>query len=252
MNSFTPPTEYRNQFSPLVHRHQTLQPRDDPAPDCPRQCDPLDYSTVLQLPNSNSSNIFGHGGYHDGGQRMGAAFASNSLSMSLPDPMQLDDWGAVAQPSGSNDSSHNRRSSLSSTLDAMTSHSSSPVSRFASQASNSHLAISDFPSDRFAASRHDEKNATRTGPQFQLSRSLKPYSPLTKIGSTLPEMAYPVTIPGPDKGMRVDRNYWNAPDFSADYGRSYPASAASSIAGDSPPTPTVGEADQFEARRNST
>jgi len=69
------------------------------------------------------------------------------------------------------------------------------------------------------------------------------------MDNAMPDMAYPVTISGPRSKPRIDRGLLPAPDFPNGPGRSHPASVASSIAGDSPATPTVGESDSLNRRR---
>lgn len=65
----------------------------------------------------------------------------------------------------------------------------------------------------------------------------------------MPEMAYPVAISGPTSKLRLDRALLPAPEFAGGPNRSYPASVASSVAGDSPATPTIGESEHPDRRR---
>ncbi|KAF5597504.1 26S proteasome subunit RPN4 [Fusarium pseudocircinatum] len=162
-----------------------------------------------------------------------------ALSQQLPtDLMQPETWGALSQqthrlPRGG---THQRESSLSS----LGSSTAGPASPFNHNTSNPHIAITDT---------NDQGNPS----YYHLAKSMAPYAGYQTCGgleqNAMPEMAYPITLSGPSSKPRLDRTLMQAPDFSGGSSRSHPASVASSIAGDSPATPTVGEADNSERRR---
>jgi hypothetical protein len=84
---------------------------------------------------------------------------------------------------------------------------------------------------------------------YQLAKSMGSYPGYQNLDQSMPELAYPVTIPGPNNKPRADRGLLPAPDFANSSSRSHPASVASSIAGDSPATPTVGDAEMDRRRK---
>lgn len=162
-----------------------------------------------------------------------------ALSQQLPTHlMQGETWGGLAQqtPRPSR-GAHQRESSLSS----LGSSTAGPASPFNSHTSNPYIAVTDA---------NDQSNQTS---HYQLSKSLTPFTGYQACGGmeqqAMPEMAYPITLPGPSSKPRMDRGLMQAPDFSGGSTRSHPASVASSIAGDSPATPTVGEAETADRRR---
>ncbi|KAM5348519.1 hypothetical protein ACJ41O_008343 [Fusarium nematophilum] len=164
----------------------------------------------------------------------------SALSQQLPaDLMQPEVWGALAQQTPRlSRATHNRESSLSS----LGSSTVGPASPFSHNTSNPQIAITDAT--------HDQSGSNPS--YYQLAKTMAPYSGYQSCGGmehALPEMAYPITLSGPSGRPRIDRTLMHAPDFSAGLTRSHPASVASSIAGDSPATPTVGESEHSERRR---
>ncbi|KAM0420689.1 hypothetical protein ACHAPT_011471 [Fusarium lateritium] len=161
-----------------------------------------------------------------------------ALSQQFPaDLMQPDAWGAIAhQTPRFSRAAHQRESSLSS----LGSSTAGPASPFTHNTSNPQIAITDV---------HDQSGANSS--YYQLAKSMAPYSGYQSCGGmehAMPELAYPITLAGPSSKPRMDRGLMHAPDFSGST-RSHPASVASSIAGDSPATPTVGETEHSERRR---
>jgi hypothetical protein len=138
---------------------------------------------------------------------------------------------------------HQRESSLSSL------GSTGPTSPFNPNTSNPHIAITDSAGDDLAEMHaHDAVNG-QAGSYYQLSKVNGPYTGYHNLDQTLPEMAYPLAISGPPHAKpRLDRNnLLPAPDLSTG-SLSRPASVASSIGGDSPATPTVGNDEPIEKR----
>ncbi|KAM0554649.1 hypothetical protein ACHAPJ_006718 [Fusarium lateritium] len=161
-----------------------------------------------------------------------------ALSQQLPtDLMHPDTWGPLAQQTPRfARGNHQRESSLSS----LGSSTAGPASPFNHNTSNPQIAITDA---------NDQSNPS----YYHLAKSMAPYSGYQTCGGleqhAMPEMAYPIALSGPNGKPRMDRGLMHAPDFSGGSTRSHPASVASSIAGDSPATPTVGEAESVERRR---
>ncbi|KAF5027517.1 hypothetical protein F66182_366 [Fusarium sp. NRRL 66182] len=161
-----------------------------------------------------------------------------ALSQQLPtDLMHPEAWGALAQQTPRlSRGAHQRESSLSS----LGSSTAGPTSPFNHNTSNPQIAITDA---------NDQNNSS----YYQLAKSMAPYPGYQACGGmeqhVIPEMAYPIALSGPSSKPRIDRSMMHAPDFSGASTRSHPASVASSIAGDSPATPTVGEAEHGERRR---
>ncbi|KAM0213436.1 hypothetical protein ACHAQI_004080 [Fusarium lateritium] len=161
-----------------------------------------------------------------------------ALSQQLPtDLMQPDTWGATLQQTPRlSRGAHQRESSMSS-LGSSTAGPTSPYIN--NTTSNPHIAITDA---------NDQSHSS----YYHLAKSMAPYSGYQACGGmeqqAMPEMAYPITLSGPASKPRMDRGLMQAPDFCGST-RSHPASVASSIAGDSPSTPTVGETETVERRR---
>lgn len=171
------------------------------------------------------------------------------------DLMQSDSWTSVATYAPKlGRISHQRESSLSSLGSA------GPASPFANNTSNPQIAVTDSGNDALV-DMHSHDNIGTSNPTqimnggnsyYHLSKSLAPYSgyqSCSNMDPTMPEMAYPMTIAGPDGKPRADRGLLPAPDFGNAANRSHPTSVASSIAGDSPATPTVHEASTSNNRR---
>jgi hypothetical protein len=162
-----------------------------------------------------------------------------ALSQQLPtDLMQNEAWGLAQQTPRLSRGAHQRESSLSS----LGSSTAGPASPFNNHLSNPYIAITDA---------NDQSNPSS---HYQLAKTMPPsYATYQTCGGMeqhgMPEMAYPITLPGPSSKPRMDNRLMQAPEFCNGSTRSHPASVASSIAGDSPATPTVGETDITERRR---
>lgn len=171
------------------------------------------------------------------------ALASGALPNA---PMNAETWGNMAQ-FGTDKMGrlpHQRESSLSSM------GSTGPASPYNHNTSNPQIAITDSAGDELSDMHAQDAN-NQNGPLFPLNKAASnPYSGYHNLDQTIPEMAYPVTIPGPSNKPRVDRGLLPAPELSGS-NRSHPTSVASSIAGgDSPATPTVnGDSDPTDNKR---
>ncbi|KND92824.1 Transcriptional regulator RPN4 [Tolypocladium ophioglossoides CBS 100239] len=238
MISFMPHTDHhhhqysRDQQQQHQHQqqhHQYQQQRHQQqldhafALDCSSQLAVLDYPTTHHFTNSETSS-----------------FPS--------EPMQSDTWGTVAQLTPKlGRFSHQRESSLSSLGSA------GPASPFASNTSNPQIAVTDSSAavDGLADLHSYDAAAVQGNSYYQLAKSMTAYAGYHNLDSAMSEMAYPVTITGPNKKPRVDRGLLPAPDFAGASSRSHPASVASSVAGDSPATPNVvGESDHVDRRND--
>ncbi|KAF4990464.1 hypothetical protein FDECE_14367 [Fusarium decemcellulare] len=165
-----------------------------------------------------------------------------AFSHQLPtDLMQPEAWGALAQQTPRlSRAAHQRESSLSS----LGSSTAGPASPFTHNTSNPQIAITDA---------HDQTGSNSS--YYHLAKSMAPYSGYQTCGGidhAMPEMAYPSALSGPSGKPRMDRGMMHVPDFSNGSTRSHPTSVASSIAGDSPATPTVGEIEHSDRRRKGT
>ncbi|PNY29465.1 Transcriptional regulator RPN4 [Tolypocladium capitatum] len=227
MISFMPHTHHENRQYPRDQQYQLRQqqPLDHAvALDCPRQLAVIDYPTTLRFANCEASSL-------------------------PPEPMQSDTWGAVAPfTSKLGRFSHQRQSSLSSSLGSV-----GPASPFAGNTSNPQIAVTDSSAavDALADMHSHDAAAVQCNSYYQLAKSVNAYAGYHNLDSAVPEMAYPVTIPGPNRKPGVGRGLLPAPDFTGASGPSHPASAASSVAADSPATPNVVcESDHVDRRRN--
>ncbi|KJZ78888.1 hypothetical protein HIM_01661 [Hirsutella minnesotensis 3608] len=212
------------------------QSGDAPA-DCPRLCPSVDYPAILQLSSSLSLS-------HD---NLEPNIRGDIVDLS-PQAMQSDTWGVIAQSTPKlGRTSHQRESSLSSLGSA------GPASPFATHmsSSNPHIAVSESALEGFAdIQSNDMSAASHGGAYYQFAKPMAAFPGCGSLDATTPDtMGYPMTIPGPSKKPRRDRNLLPAPDLAVDNGRSGPISAASSIAGDSPATPNLTDTDNHERRR---
>ncbi|GJN68267.1 hypothetical protein PLIIFM63780_001552 [Purpureocillium lilacinum] len=163
--------------------------------------------------------------------------------------MQPDVWASPAQfTSKLGRYSHQRESSLSSLAST-----TGPASPFAGTTSNPQIAINDSAVDNIPEMHsHDTTTAAQGNTFYQLPKSMNPYANFHNFDGGLSEMAYPIAV-APAKRTRPDRGLLPAPEFPAGNNASHPASVASSIAGDSPATPGMGETtDHVDRRRNGT
>lgn len=174
---------------------------------------------------------------------------------SLPDDlMQSEHWGAAFAPTLSKmgRSTHQRESSLSSL------GSTGPASPYNHNTSNPQIAITDSGSDGLSEI-HESDNSHNHGGggYYHLSKPMSggSYSGYQNMDGTMSEMAYPITIPGPNDSHMSTKprseqrsSLLPAPEFPSS-SRSHPASVASSVADDSPATPTLNEAELVDKRR---
>jgi hypothetical protein len=164
------------------------------------------------------------------------------------DLMQSDAWGQLPQHQFNpklGRVAHQRDTSLSSMAST-----GGPASPFNQNSVNPQIAINDYRNseslpDMTAAPTHD--SADSSGQYYQLAKSMNSYAGYQNLNQTIPEMAYPVTVPGPAGKPRGD-GLLPAPEFGVGSNRSQPDSVASSVTSDSPATPNNGDSDHD--RRN--
>merc|ERR1712000_294892 len=171
------------------------------------------------------------------------ALASGALPNA---PMNTDTWGNMAQFNTDKMGRlpHQRESSLSSM------GSTGPASPYNPNTSNPQIAITDSAGDELS-DMHAQDAGNQNAPLFPMNKAVgNPYSGYHNLDQAMPEMAYPVTIPGPSNKSRVDRGLLPAADLSGS-NRPHPTSVASSIiGGDSPATPTAnGDGEGSENKR---
>ncbi|KAM3471198.1 hypothetical protein MY8738_009425 [Beauveria namnaoensis] len=169
-------------------------------------------------------------------------FASQDLIR--PSLMKSDGTGAITQftPKPGR-RSHQRESSLSSL------GSVGPASPFTQTTYNPQIAISDSATDPFCEMYNNDTNVHNAGAYHMLSKPLDTFSGYQHLEAATPDMAYPAALPGQMNRHRTERSLLPAPEFSHLFNRSHPASVASSIAGDSPSTPSMGDIDLLDRRR---
>ncbi|TQV91337.1 hypothetical protein V2A60_009014 [Cordyceps javanica] len=159
-------------------------------------------------------------------------------------PMQPDNTGVIPQLTPSlGRCSHQRESSLSSL------GSVGPASPFAPTVSNPRVAISDSATDSFYEMYNNDTNVHNAGAYHQFPKHMEALSGYQHLDAASPDMAYPAALPGHMARHRIDRSLLPAPEFSHMFNRSYSASVASSVAGDSPSTPGMGDGDHMDRRR---
>jgi hypothetical protein len=211
----------------------------------------LSYQQIPQPSKNNYTNLHGrisdrplqdprdYVGFQD--------FNPNSITI-LPedlsnDAMQSDAWGGLAQfPQKLNRFSHQRESSLSSLAST-----TGPASPFNHGTTNPQIAVTDSASDILGDMHAHDNHAAHGNTYYQLAKTMSSHPGYQSLDHSMPELAYPVPVSGPGNKPRGDRGLLPAPDF-VHSNRSHPGSVASSIAGDSPATPTVGEA-EIDRRR---
>ncbi|KAK0390050.1 hypothetical protein NLU13_3623 [Sarocladium strictum] len=161
--------------------------------------------------------------------------------------MQSEAWGAALpqyQHKMGRVHNHQRESSLSSL------GSTGPASPFNPNTSNPQIAVTtDFGSETLDMQSGDPNSTTNN----YIVKSLGSFSGYHNVDSGMPEMAYPVTIPGPSHSgiHKHDRGLLPAPELGNSSSRSQPTSVASSVGGDSPATPTIQEPEASEKRRKA-
>jgi hypothetical protein len=160
------------------------------------------------------------------------------------DPMHNESWlGGHFTPKSAGRTNHHRESSLSSLGSA------GPASPYTANLSNPHIAVTDSGSDGF----HDLHGVQDNSWNYQMVPKSMPlphthdhlygaYHPYTPIDNSPSDMGYP--------RQRTDRGgLLPTPDFQAPT-RSHPGSVASStIGGDSPATPSLGEPEDDRRRK---
>lgn len=166
----------------------------------------------------------------------------------LTPPMESDSWGGLAQLTPKiGRFSHQRESSLSSL------GSTGPASPYTQNTSNPQIAFTDSTFEGLAEMNSQDLTNNQPSSYYHLAKSMgpTPYPTYHGMDGTIAEMAYPVTVSGPGKRPRMDKGLLSAPELAGAYNRSHPASVASSVAGDSPATPAIGELDQKSSRRKN-
>jgi hypothetical protein len=158
--------------------------------------------------------------------------------------MQSDNWSAsLAQYTPKlGRFSHQRESSLSSVGSA------GPASPFNQNFANPQIAVTDSTDMASDLQAHDG-TANAGNSYYQLAKSMNQYPGYQNLDQAVPDLAYPITVPGPSSKPRLERGLLPAPDLTGGALRSHPTSVTSSNAGDSPATPTVTEAETIEKRR---
>jgi hypothetical protein len=194
----------------------------------------------LDLPSSSAIDLLQN--QFDDSTNLAAGFLPPDATM------QSEVWGASLpqyQPKMGRVSNHHQRESSLSSLG-----SAGPASPFNSTTSNPQIAVTtDFGSDALDMQTADANSANNN----YIVKSLGSYSGYHNVDAAMPEMAYPVTIPGPasNANQKNDRSLLPAPEFGNNSSRSQPTSVASSVGGDSPATPTVHEPEAVEKRRKA-
>ncbi|KAJ6782828.1 hypothetical protein PWT90_11194 [Aphanocladium album] len=158
--------------------------------------------------------------------------------------MQPDAIGAIPQFTPKlGRSSHQRESSLSSL------GSVGPASPFTQSISNPRIAISDSATESFQEMYNNDTNVHNAGAYYHFAKPMDAFAGYQHLDAATPDMAYPAALPGHMNRHRADRSLLPAPELSHMFNRSHPASVASSIAGDSPSTPCMGDIDNIDRRR---
>jgi len=169
-------------------------------------------------------------------------------SLTLPsDPMQMnpDAWlsshGQFTTPKSAAHMSHNRESSLSSLGSA------GPASPFSQNTSNPYIAVTDAAGDGYHGMPYYDDSA------YHLAKSFTPQSHdgfLTNQSTLTRDTAAPASFVGmlAANRQRGNRGLLPPPELSTGSNRSRPVSVASSIASDSPATPSL-EQPEDEGRR---
>lgn len=176
-------------------------------------------------------------------------FSADALDSALKNfipssPMQPETTGAIAQfmPKLGR-GSHQRESSLSSLGSA------GPESPFTQNISNPRIAISDSAPEPFYDMYNNDTNIHNAGAYYHLAKPMDAFPGYQHLDTASPDMAYPAALPGHLNRHRQDRSLLPAPDFNHMFNRSHPASVASSIAGDSPSTPNMGDVEHIDRNR---
>lgn len=154
-----------------------------------------------------------------------------SVSQPLPDLMPSEPWmlGQLT-PKSAGRLSHHRESSLSSLGSA------GPASPYTAATSNPHITVVDSANDGYQELNSHENN------YYQLAKSMAPvsegfYAGYHDMGQSPDTAAFRSTAAIPKD--RVNRGLLPAPEFAIGPGGSHPVSVASSVASDSPATPSL-------------
>lgn len=159
-------------------------------------------------------------------------------------PMQPDAIGAIQQFTPKlGRSSHQRESSLSSL------GSVGPASPFTQTVSHPRIALSDSTTEQFQDMYNNDTNVHNAGTYYQFAKPMDAFAGYQHLDAATPDMAYPAALPGHMNRQRTDRSLLPAPEFNHMFNRSHPASVTSSVAGDSPSTPSMGDVDHVDRRR---
>ncbi|KAK3191827.1 hypothetical protein K4F52_002253 [Lecanicillium sp. MT-2017a] len=165
-----------------------------------------------------------------------------------PALMQPDAAGVYSShlPPSLGHSSHHREPSLSSLGSA------GPASPYTHNTSNPRIAITDSTSEGIPDmySQHDG-SSQHGGAYYQVAKPMDGFAGYQHLdAAAMPEMAYPMTISSHHHRPRTNRSLLPAADVNSSFvNRSHPASVASSVAGDSPATPNMGEPDHTDHGR---
>ncbi len=171
-------------------------------------------------------------------------FSPEALDSVLQDFMQPDATSAIPQFTPKlGRSSHQRESSLSSL------GSVGPASPFTQTFSNPRIAISDSATEPLYEMYNNDTNVHNAGAYYQFAKPTDAFAGYQHLDAAAPDMAYPAALSGHMNRHRTDRSLLPAPEFSHMFNRSHPASVTSSIAGDSPSTPSMGDMDHIDRRR---
>lgn len=215
-------------------------------------------STAALADSARSFYTFAHQQQQQQQQQPASDETSSSAAISsvgddlsqLPDLMPSEPWALASQytPKTFGRMSHHRESSLSSLGSA------GPASPFNHSTSNPQIAVSDPSSDGFAEMQAQDG----TNSYYQLAKAMAGqgamYSGYHNMSSIEhPDMSYPATIPLQQQRPRTDKaGLLPAPEFgngNNNHNRSHPASVASStVGGDSPATPSLGEPEDDKRR----
>lgn len=144
---------------------------------------------------------------------------------------------------GNGRNTHQRESSLSS-LGSM----GGPASPYAQNTTNPQIAVTDSSVESFHNMQNGDINGHGSLAYYPVGKTAEQYNGYQTFDPSVPEMAYPVAVQGPNK-LRHDRGLLPAPDAGGVHRRSRPTSVTSSNGGDSPATPNMGEPEQVDTRR---
>jgi hypothetical protein len=178
-----------------------------------------------------------------------ALTASSLFQHQQLDDMHSENWAHIAQFSTPKMGRihHQRESSLSSVGST-----TGPASPFNHNSSNPQIAFTDSANDLLPEMHSQDPGVTANSAFFSMNKGLGAYPGYQGFDQAIPEMAYPLAIPGPGEkhSSRQERGLLPAPEFNGHTaaGRPNHASSSGSNAGDSP-TPTALDAEVGGRRR---